>query len=107
MELNWIALFFLWYGCLSLAYVPITHVEDSASINYDLTDDLNGTYTEDDAGAGVGDVIGGIFKFFGFLAFGVGLPSGIPNVFSVGFAIFQTLITFLLIAFIVSSVWDG
>ena len=107
MDLNWIPMFFIWYGLLSLAYVPIVAVDGSASINYDISDDLNTSYNESDVGTDVADVFGGITKFFAFVGFGVGLPDDTPVFFSVPFAIFQSCITLLLIGFIVSSIWDG
>ena len=46
-------------------------------------------------------------RFFGFVLFGIGLPSSTPTAFMAIFIAWQTLFTILTVGFIVSSVWDG
>jgi len=46
-------------------------------------------------------------RFFGWVLFGVGLPSDTPGWFTVLFFAWETIISILAVVFVVSSIWDG
>lgn len=46
-------------------------------------------------------------RFFLFIGLGVGLPADTPSWFSTIFTLWQTCLTIFVIAFIISSIWNG
>jgi len=46
-------------------------------------------------------------RFVAFAVFGIGLPSDTPSWFAFTFGIWQTIISLLLVAFIINSFWSG
>jgi len=46
-------------------------------------------------------------RFFGWVGFGVGLPSDTPLFFSLLFIAWSTLMTILTIMWIINSIWSG
>jgi len=112
MKLGFLIAFILWYGLLSLVYVAIPADIQEGTINYDFVDDINSSgfnADEIDSGGFFTGIIGiftAVGRFFGFVLFGFGLPPS-PGYVMFFVHFWNTGITLFLIAWIISTVWDG
>jgi len=107
MKLNYLLPFLLWFGIITLVYLTLpTDIKTDSVVISEI--DFNETITTGDVGTGsLVDIIGIIFRFIVFVGFGIGLPSSTPSFFVTFFVIFQSIITILFLAFIISIFWDG
>lgn len=118
MKIGVLLVFLFWYGMLSAVYFAIPTEIQEGTINFDLTDNLNVTGFEqgeldDDTGGFFSffSPIAGVFKaigrFLGFVGFGIGLPPDTPGYVKFFFFLWNTMITTVLVAWIISIVVDG
>ena len=113
MKIGLLYAFIFWYGLLSLAYVAIPSDIQEGTIDYTFVDDINASgFSEDeiDTGgffSGLIGIGGAVARFFGFILFGFGLPDDTPQYAQTFVFFWNTIVTLLLIAWIVSIFWDG
>ncbi len=106
MNLKVLFMLLIYYSLISVFFL----MADSSVIEgYNTTIELN---TSDLQSEEVD--LGGLFgsgisfsRFFAFVGFGVGLPEDTPTWFSGIFIIWQSLMTVMAVAFIISSIWNG
>lgn len=96
----------MYYSIISLFFAFGGSYLSGYSTNIDLNNsDLTSSEGVEDAGLfSTGVSLG---RFFGFVAFGIGLPADTPAWFSIIFFIMQTGITIFTAGFVISSIWNG
>jgi len=106
MNLKILFMLLIYYSLISIFFL----MADSSVISgYNTTVELNASGLQDeeiDTGGIFGTGIS-FSRFFSFVGFGVGLPDDTPSWFSGIFIIWQSLMTVMAVAFIISSIWNG
>lgn len=46
-------------------------------------------------------------RFFGFIAFGVGIPGSVPTWFQIIFSAWQTILFIFVLGWVINSIWSG
>jgi len=107
MNLKVLTILLFYYGIISLLFLMSGGIlEDNNYTNTINLNDSDITAEEIDSGGFFSTGVS-IVRFAGFVSFGIGLPEDTPSWFSIPFIIWQTLVTILTIAFVISSIWDG
>jgi len=106
MNLKVLFLLLFYYAIMSSFFLLSDVFEDSgASSNINLASSELQEEEIDTGGLfGTGVSFG---RFFGLVSFGIGLPDETPNWFKVLFTLWQSCVSIFVIAFIISSIWDG
>lgn len=100
--------FLVYYGLISLMFFGIGDLLTTSGYSSNIT--LNNSGISDTEGLTSGGFMGqglNLGRFVVFAFFGIGLPSDTPTWFVYAFAVWQTILTLLLISFIISSIWNG
>jgi hypothetical protein len=97
----------IYYGMISLLFFAVS---DLTTAGYSQNISINSSGSSD-----VDDITEGSFmgaglnlgRFIAFITLGVGLPEGTPLWFSVLWAAWQTILSVLILSFIINSIWGG
>lgn len=97
--------FIVYYALMSLVFIFGNDILNGYSSNININD-VNSTLVDDPSVIPVANIFGFIIKFVEWTFFGVGLGDA-PAWFSIMWAVVQSCITILFIAFIISSLYNG
>lgn len=98
----------LYWSLISLAFTTSDGLLASDGFNNTIAmndTDLTANETVEDAGLFSTGVSFG--RFIGLVFFGIGFPASVPAFIRTIFAVWQTLVTVIGIAWFISSIWDG
>lgn len=109
MKLGILLFILMYYGAITIVFFGMPSIISAgASSNVNMTTMSNATLS---SGESVG---GGLFaaavdfvRFFGFVAFGVGLSPSVPFFAAFIFAVWESCVTIYTVGFIVDSIWSG
>lgn len=97
----------VYYSLISILFFAIVDLSvagytQNISINSSGSSDVEDITDGSFMGAGLN-----LGRFIAFVSLGIGLPEGTPSWFVYTFAIWQSVLSILIVAFIINSIWGG